>query len=104
MSDVLSTKIAELVAIGASIAANCQPCLKYHFDTAKKAGATDAEISAAIDIGQMVKAKPAEHIRKLANKLVWGKAAEELPKINEVPLNTKQENVSGCGCQASGGG
>lgn len=103
MSQVLNTKIAELVAIGASMAANCQPCLKYHCEAARKAGATAAEISAAMDIGLMVKAKPDEHIRKLADKLIWGKAAEELKVTEEEHSVAKKGNVSGCDCQSPSG-
>jgi AhpD family alkylhydroperoxidase len=30
----MNDRIRELIAIGASITANCQPCLKYHVDKA----------------------------------------------------------------------
>jgi AhpD family alkylhydroperoxidase len=51
----MDTKIKELIAIGASVTANCVPCLKYHFAKARKAGTSDDEIREAIDVGRMVR-------------------------------------------------
>ncbi|MCL5884860.1 MAG: carboxymuconolactone decarboxylase family protein [Deltaproteobacteria bacterium] len=48
-------RIKELVAVGASITANCQPCLQYHADKARKEGATSQEIEAAIGVGKQVR-------------------------------------------------
>ena len=45
----------ELIAVGASVTANCQPCLKYHVQEAQKFGANDETIREAIEVGQMVK-------------------------------------------------
>ncbi len=46
---MLSDKDRELVSIGASIAAACQPCAKFHLRAARMAGAGDAEISQAVN-------------------------------------------------------
>ena len=45
----LDTRIRELIAVGASVTANCQSCLQYHADKAFGAGAchTDRATSAA---------------------------------------------------------
>jgi AhpD family alkylhydroperoxidase len=48
-------RIKELVAVGASITANCQPCLQYHMDKALEFGADAAEIAAAIETGKQVR-------------------------------------------------
>ena len=55
MSNQLEAKIKGLIAIGASIAANCKPWLAYHFKAAREAGAVESEITTAIEIGEMVK-------------------------------------------------
>ncbi len=55
----LDTKTKELVAVGSSIAANCQPCLKYHLKIAKDSGATEEEIKDAMEIAGFVKSKSA---------------------------------------------
>ncbi len=50
----MDEKMIELIAIGASVAAHCQPCLTYHAEKAAKSGATEAEIAEAIKVGKMV--------------------------------------------------
>lgn len=37
----LHNRIKELIAVGASISANCQPCLQYHTSKAEKSGAAE---------------------------------------------------------------
>ena len=51
----LSEKVKELVAVGASITANCQPCLQYHSEKAQAVGAESWEIAAAIEVGKRVR-------------------------------------------------
>lgn len=51
----LSEKVKELVAVGASITANCQPCLQYHVEKALGAGAENGEVTAAIEVGKQVR-------------------------------------------------
>jgi AhpD family alkylhydroperoxidase len=51
----LSEKVKELVAVGASITANCQPCLQYHSEKAQANGADSGEVKAAIEVGKQVR-------------------------------------------------
>ncbi len=51
----MDNQIKELIAVGASVAANCQPCLKHHVQEAQKCGADEEAIREAIEVGQMVK-------------------------------------------------
>ncbi len=46
--------VRELIAIGASVSAHCQPCLSHHLEKARELGISDEEILAAIETGQMV--------------------------------------------------
>lgn len=46
--------LKELIAIGASVAAHCQPCLAYHVGKARDLGLADAQIKDAINVGQLV--------------------------------------------------
>lgn len=50
----MDERTKELVAIGASVGAHCQPCLTYHVDKARELGLDDEEIRAAIETGHMV--------------------------------------------------
>jgi AhpD family alkylhydroperoxidase len=51
----LSEKVKELVAVGASFTANCQPCIQYHTEKALASGADSAEVQAAIEVGRQVR-------------------------------------------------
>jgi AhpD family alkylhydroperoxidase len=56
----MDEKLKEMFAIGASVTANCIPCIQYHFAKAREVGVTDAEIKAAVQVGKMVR-KGAAH-------------------------------------------
>ena len=63
-----SESVAELVAIGAAIAANCEPCFKYHYDQARKLGVSKADMARAVATAQRVKDAPARAMLALADK------------------------------------
>ncbi len=69
---MLNEKITELVAIGASITANCQPCLEYHVAKARESGATTEEIMAAVEIGKLVRRGATAKMDRLATPLITG--------------------------------
>ena len=52
----MDAQTKELVAIGASFAARCQPCIRYHLVKAREAGASEDDIRTAIDLGQRISA------------------------------------------------
>ena len=51
---MLDERTKELIAIGASVCAHCQPCLTYHVNKAREAGIDDESIRAAIAVGHQV--------------------------------------------------
>lgn len=51
----MDNRIKELIAIGASVTANCQPCLQYHVSKAKEVGADEREITTAIEVAKTVR-------------------------------------------------
>lgn len=51
-SQAIDEKTMELIAIGASVAACCAPCLEHHMTAARNAGAGHAELAAAVKIGE----------------------------------------------------
>ena len=51
----MDNKTRELIAIGASVTANCVPCFKFHFSKAREESAGDEEIREAIRVGRMVR-------------------------------------------------
>ena len=50
----MDVRTKELIAIGASVTANCQPCFKYHVGKARENGAGDEEIKEAIAMAKKV--------------------------------------------------
>lgn len=73
-------QVAELVAIGAAIASNCEPCFKYHYDQARKLGISDADMRRTVDMAQMVKDTPARAILKLAERYVGASTPDTATK------------------------
>lgn len=65
----LDKKTLELVAIGASVAACCEPCLEYHYKAAREAGATPAEICHAIKMAEKVRQAPIDKMKKKSEEL-----------------------------------
>lgn len=60
--DKLSPRDQELVAIGASLASNCIPCVAYHIAMARKAGLSEYQVSEAIEVADRVRQMPARAV------------------------------------------
>lgn len=71
------SQVDELVAIGAAVAANCEPCLDYHVDAARRLGVADADIRRAVATAVRVKEVPARAIRRHADQVLTEPAATE---------------------------
>ena len=69
----MDDRMKELVAVGASVAVNCQGCLKYHREKALEAGANPLDIAEAVETGQMVGRGAAKITRKYAAELLASK-------------------------------
>lgn len=51
----MDDRTRELIAVGASVIANCQPCYEYHAGKAREYGATWQEIQEAVLTAKMVR-------------------------------------------------
>ena len=80
----LDNHIKALIAVGAAVSANCQPCLQSTLALAQESGAEVGEIAEAIEVGKMIRRGAASKMDKFAASL---NLAEPAPA--EV----------GCGCQ-----
>ena len=69
-ASIFTQSVRELVAIGAAIGSNCEPCFKYHYSEARKLGVSKEDIRQSVDMAQRVKDSPAGSIRALAEKLL----------------------------------
>jgi AhpD family alkylhydroperoxidase len=75
-----------LVSIGASVAANCQPCLTWYISKAREAGVDEKDIAMAIEVAKAVRAGAANNMDTFALTAI-GKSAD-----NQPPTGCK------CGC------
>jgi len=79
-NSLYSRAVEELVAIGAAIGANCEPCFKYHFREARKAGIGRDDIALAVATARKGKEAAASEIFKLAGRQLAAERDEETLK------------------------
>ncbi len=82
----MNNRVKELIAIGASVTANCQPCLEYHVAKARENGAEEEEIKEAIAVGKTVRKGAAGKMDQYAAKIFKDTAA----------IPDAAEKVDGC--------
>ena len=66
---MIDSKIEELIAVGASVSANCHPCVRYHVGKAREMKIDEQEIQQAIDVGKMVRKGAAGQMDKLISEI-----------------------------------
>jgi len=62
---MLDAKMKELIAIGASVACNCHPCVEFHIGKAKELNIETEHIKQAIEVGKMVRKGAADQMDEL---------------------------------------
>jgi AhpD family alkylhydroperoxidase len=67
---MLEPEIKELIAVGASVACNCHPCVKYHVGKARQMNIDSDRISRAVEVGKMVRKGAAGKMDELLQKEV----------------------------------
>ena len=65
----LESQIQALIAVGAAVSANCQPCLQSTVAMARESGASEQEIAEAIEVGKRVRRGAASKMDKFASEL-----------------------------------
>lgn len=81
----MDAKTKELIAIGASVSANCHPCIKFHLNKAKKLEIPAEDIKAALDTGVMVRGGAAGQMDELLEEM-----SEKFALGFETPCGKKQ--------------
>ena len=82
--EIVDYKVSMLIATGAAMAANCEPCLNKAIPELIEAGVCEADIRRAVEIGQFVKDRPAAIMKEAADlltgtNLLAGPVAEGCP-------------------------
>lgn len=75
----------ELIAIGASAAVNCWPCLEFHLAECDRLGVNRKDVEAAVEIGMMVSRGAA------------GKTKNRVAAVLNIHEDAKG-GASGCSC------
>ncbi|MHC1767364.1 MAG: arsenite efflux transporter metallochaperone ArsD [Verrucomicrobiia bacterium] len=87
---VYNETVGELVALGAAIAANCQPCFKYHHERAQALGVSADDMTSAVNTAMTVKKMADRETLQLADQM-----------LSSLPESKAQEG--GCGCSSKSG-
>lgn len=66
---MLDSKMKELIAIGASVACNCHPCVKFHVGKAKELNIEPELVKQAVEVGKMVRKGAARQMDELLDNL-----------------------------------
>ncbi len=73
-----------LIAIGASVTANCQPCLSYHIGKAREVGADKKDVAIAIEVAKAVRTGAVNNMDNFSESTLGKSASASSP--------------AGCGC------
>lgn len=93
---IVDFKVTMLIAAGAAMAANCEPCLNRVVPDLIEAGVAEADIRMAVEIGQFVKDKPAAIMKEAADVLT-GSNLSDPEKIEGCPAEAlKQQSAIEC--------
>lgn len=79
----MDERMKELIAIGASAAVNCHPCMDHHLAECDRLGLDRDEVKAAMEVGLMV------------NR---GAAAKTRDKADALISKVGKGGAGGCGC------
>jgi AhpD family alkylhydroperoxidase len=93
-ASLFTEQVAELVAIGAAIASNCEPCFRFHYDKARKLGVTAGDVRRAVDLAQQVKEAPARAVLNLAHRYLDTK--DPLSAVSVVAASAPQPQDACC--------
>lgn len=86
-----------LVAMGAAMAAGCQPCLAQLVELARSEELDIARMRAAVTIGQFVKDQPAKEVQELAHTLLGEDPAHRAARIPCPCGDDAAEEAACCG-------
>ncbi len=105
---MMDARTKELIALGASVAANCQACIRYHMGKARDMGMDRTEIQQALQVGRMVRKGAADQMDELIAELhghcygTGGAAGSEMSEAEKLRECVRQgygqiaQGQSGC--------
>jgi AhpD family alkylhydroperoxidase len=91
----LDARTTELIAVAASVAAHCQPCLTYHVASARGMGIGEGLVRDAMAIGHRVEQGAVSAMRNFSKQALDGPGTEAVPACCRG--TTKKGGTSCCG-------
>jgi AhpD family alkylhydroperoxidase len=82
----MDDRMKQLIAVGASVGANCHPCLEYNVGKALELGIDRDEIMKAVDVAKAVRQGASSSMDKLAVSLIR----------DRLPLTSPEAEKCGC--------
>jgi AhpD family alkylhydroperoxidase len=73
----MDDRTRKLIAVGASVGANCHPCLEYHVGKALQCGIDKSEVTEAVNVAKAVRGGATASMDKLALKLLSGETTQQ---------------------------
>lgn len=97
MEKIMNASVKELVAIGASVGAHCQPCLEYHIQAAIELGVTEEDIRQAVEVGHTVEKGAMTAMKKFSAEALKEllAAAPQGNRSEKQPVSVSEEKPSG---------
>jgi AhpD family alkylhydroperoxidase len=97
VASLFTEAVAELVAIGAAVASNCEPCFKFHYDKARKLGVSREDMLRAVTTAQTVKDAPAKAMQDLAQRHLSRETVAEAATPANPEVAPKAKSAGCCG-------
>ena len=72
----MDEQMKELVAMGASAAVNCRPCMEHHLEKCDELGIPREDVVGAVQMGMMVNRGAANSSRKYVEELLGSDVLE----------------------------
>jgi AhpD family alkylhydroperoxidase len=102
-ASLFTDAVAELVAIGAAIASNCEPCFKHHYAAARRLGVSREDMACAVATAQGVKDTPAQSVATLADRYLRSGADDGTDGAPEAPVAARSSCCGGAQAKAGAG-
>ena len=96
IAQIVDYKVTMLIAAGAAMEVNCEPCLNKIIPDLVEAGVAEADIRKAAEIGQFVKDRPAAIMKEAADALA-GTRLSKPHNSGGCPAEMMKSTSGGCG-------
>ena len=91
----LSKKMKELIAVGISVAGDCESCMQWHIEQAARAGATMREVLEAVEVGIEMGGGPATVSARFALEVMEQVFSDEPGARPRAAASSKRRRRSG---------